>query len=49
MCPACGGLAYVLLGILGRVTHCRCRACGMDFSLVDDGHDADAPYWAQED
>lgn len=30
-CPRCRGESF-LLGILGRVEHYRCRACGSDFS-----------------
>lgn len=30
-CPACGGEG-ALLGALGKLTHHRCRSCGLDFS-----------------
>lgn len=30
-CPTCGGEG-ALLGALGRVTHYRCRNCGIDYS-----------------
>lgn len=31
-CPQCGGASPVLLGLLGRLAHYRCRACGWTFS-----------------
>lgn len=34
-CPACGSInarIEALLGKLGRLTHYRCRFCGMTFS-----------------
>ena len=33
-CPACGGPGK-LLGPLGKLTHYRCRNCGMDFSTKE--------------
>jgi tRNA(Ile2) C34 agmatinyltransferase TiaS len=40
-CPACGGDA-AWLGGLGRVTHYRCRACGIGFSTTTTSEDNDA-------
>ena len=34
-CKLCGGL-LCLLGVLGRLTWFRCRACGMQFSVRKD-------------
>jgi predicted nucleic acid-binding Zn ribbon protein len=36
MCPACGGVWAVLLGALGRLTHLRCRDCGIVYSVPSD-------------
>ena len=38
-CPICDSPEYFLLGILGKVTWCRCRACGMDFSVVNENNE----------
>jgi len=34
-CPLDGGDG-VLLGTLGRLTHYRCRSCGIDFNVRED-------------
>ena len=31
-CPICDGPG-ILLGTLGKLTHFRCRDCGMDFNM----------------
>lgn len=37
-CPACDGDDLYVLGVLGSITHYRCRACGMDSHHDDDPH-----------
>jgi len=32
-CPSCGHGPGVILSKTGNLTHCRCRNCGMDFSV----------------
>ena len=36
-CPLCGGRG-IELGVLGDLTHIRCRDCGGDFSTERIGH-----------
>ncbi len=35
-CPICDSNDNMVLGILGKHIHCRCRACGIDFSYKKD-------------
>jgi transposase-like protein len=35
-CPACGHDTALYLGRLGRLTHLRCRACGMVFNTEEE-------------
>ena len=39
MCPRCGSDRFTLLGLLGKVTWYRCRACGTDVPDVEDETD----------
>ena len=38
-CPACDSNDNMILGILSKRVHCRCRACGIDFSYLKDYHE----------
>lgn len=49
MCPACGDTLASMLGFMGSLVWYRCRSCGTDYNLADDGHDSDSPYWAERD
>jgi hypothetical protein len=47
-CSICGGPA-VPLGQLGSLFHCRCRNCGMQFSVPAADLDLDEPEDDDED
>tara|TARA_Y100000310_G_scaffold120524_1_gene119307 strand:+ start:122 stop:271 length:150 start_codon:yes stop_codon:yes gene_type:complete len=34
ICPICNGEEFSMLGILGKLAHLRCRACGADISIA---------------
>lgn len=40
-CPSCGGGCYCL-GQLGKLTHWRCRFCGLDHTHISGDHSTEA-------